>query len=128
MVTRLGNARQVRHLDFFTELGTNLGMNTMVINPEIAKYRLAVNVWWALQNRKESGYAWVADALTERIGRQVHVSRIQKVLQQASSPDWVFVVNLADVLGTTTEELGKPPSKEAEKSYAERFPRIAASA
>lgn len=100
----------------------------MVINPEMAKYHLAVNVWWALQNREEGGYAWVAEALTERTGKLVHVSRVQKVLQQASSPDWVFVVNLADVLGTTVEELGKTPSKAAERAYAERFPRIAATA
>lgn len=98
----------------------------MTLHPEDAKRRLAINLWWALQHRADSkGYAWIASAMSDRTGDVVHVSRIQKILQQDTSPDWVFVFNLADILGLTVENLGELPTKAAERSYSERFPRIA---
>lgn len=98
----------------------------MFIHPDLAKSRIAVNLWWFIHNRKEkAGYAWVAEAMNERLGKEkIHVSRIQKILQQDTSPDWSFVVNLADILGISVEDLGKQPTKAAEKCYHERFPKI----
>jgi hypothetical protein len=94
-----------------------------VIDRTIAKRHLAVNLWTHLA-RIGKGYKWLADEMTSRSGEIVYVSRIQKILEQESSPEWAFVLNLAEVLDVTVEELAKKPTKQAEKAYADRFPRF----
>lgn len=94
-----------------------------VIDKEIAKHNLAVNLW-AMLAARGVGYKWLADELTARSGETVYVSRVQKILEQTSSPDWSFVLNMSEILECEIDDLAAKPTKAAEKSYSERFPRI----
>lgn len=94
-----------------------------MLDRELAKWNLAVNIWDRLQ-KLERGYSWLAEELARRSGETVYISRIQKIMEQTSSPEWAFVVNISEILDCTVEDLAKKPSKSAEKSYRERFPRI----
>jgi hypothetical protein len=94
-----------------------------VIDRDIAKWNLAVNLWDKLLEIG-NGYKWLADELTARTGEVVHVSRIQKILHQTSVPEWSFVLNIAEVFECSVDDLAEKPRKAAEKAYRERFPRF----
>lgn len=97
-----------------------------MIDREIAKRNLAVNLWEILHNHEEGRgeYKWLAEKMSERLGETIHVSRIQKLLQQTASPEWSFVLNLAELLRVDIEELAKNPTKSAVKLYEKRFPNF----
>lgn len=94
-----------------------------MIDKVIARRNLAVNLWDRL-SRIRPEYKWFADEMSRRTGERVHVSRIQKILEQTSSPEWSFVLNMAEALGCSVDDLAKKPTKSAEKRYFDRFERI----
>lgn len=94
----------------------------MLKDREIAKWNLAVNLWNQLQ-AVGAEYKWLADELTKRTGDTIYASRIQAILHQTNSPEWAFVVNIAEILDCSVEELAKKPLRAAEKAYLERFPK-----
>lgn len=87
----------------------------MLKDKERAKFNLAVNVFCRLQDL-DLTYSQLAEQLN------VYPSRIQKVLEQTSSPDWQFVLNLAEALGLSAEQLGAPPSRKAVDRYLKKYP------
>lgn len=94
----------------------------MYITPDQAKRNLAINLWWNLSHQKgRTGYAWLATELSKRYPTRIYTSRIQKVLEQTCSPDWAFVVNLADILHISVEDLGREPTAAMIKAYELKF-------
>jgi len=87
----------------------------VIYDEKRAKFNLAVNVFNRLRELVKS-YTELARDL------DVYPSRLQKILEQTSSSDWRFVLNLAEALELSVEQLGANPSKKDISSYLKKYP------
>ena len=87
----------------------------MIYNEKRAKFNLAVNVFNRLREL-DKPYAELARDLN------AYPSRLQKILEQTSSSDWRFVLNLAEALEMSVEQLGANPSEKDIACYLEKYP------
>ncbi len=87
----------------------------MIYDEKRAKFNLAVNVFNRLREL-DKPYAELAKELS------VYPSRLQKILEQTSSSDWRFVLNLAESLEMSVEQLGANPSEKDIAFYLKKYP------